>query len=56
MFRHLSLGIEDYTPENGPVSIQRSLEAFFNEEEVEIKCEKCTTGNKALQTMKLLNR
>ena len=56
IFRHLSVCVEDHALENKPISLQQSLESFFKPDEVEIKCEKCSKGLKAMQTMKLVNR
>jgi uncharacterized UBP type Zn finger protein len=58
MYRHLSLDIEHHEgkDDTGPVSVKKCLEQFFQEEERELKCEKCTNGETASQTLRLLNR
>lgn len=62
LYRHLSLDItgpndaeeDDTTVIAG--NIQTSLEQFFQPEEVEIKCEKCDTGDRAVQTLRILSQ
>jgi len=58
MYRHLSLDIvQERNGEEGmKASIEKSLEQFFQEEEREIKCEKCEDGKAASQKLRLLSR
>ena len=58
MYRHLSLDIvQERNGEEGmKASIEKSLEQFFQEEEREIKCEKCEEGKDASQKLRLLSR
>lgn len=53
MYRYLSLDIVQ--KEERP-NIEECLEAFFQPEDREIKCEKCQDGLVAEQTMKVLSR
>ena len=59
MYRHLSLDIgrgEEKNDEKTEVSVEKSLNLFFQPEEREIKCEKCDEGKTASQTLRLLSR
>jgi ubiquitin C-terminal hydrolase len=52
LYRHLSVDIGEDANKEG-WSVGRSLERFFQDEEREVKCEKCETGTTATQTMKI---
>ena len=55
LYRHLSVDVGEDTNEEG-WSVERSLEQFFQDEERELKCEKCETGTTATQTMEIISR
>lgn len=57
MYRHLSLDIpREGLPENADATVKKCLDDFFEPEELELKCEKCTEGTTASQTLRLLSR
>jgi uncharacterized UBP type Zn finger protein len=54
MYRHLSLDVgEDI--ENDPWTVKRGLEQFFQPEKRELKCEKCSDGKTATQTIEIIS-
>jgi uncharacterized UBP type Zn finger protein len=55
LYRHLSVDVGEDANEEG-WSVERSLEQFFQDEERELKCEKCETGTTATQTMEIISR
>jgi uncharacterized UBP type Zn finger protein len=57
MYRYLSVHIPQKDGNEIPKrSVDKCLEAFFEPEDREIKCEKCEDGTVATQTMKVLSR
>jgi len=63
IYRHLSVDIVSEKPEGeenetaiSKASVEKSLKAFFQPEVREIKCEKCTDGTHASQTLRILSR
>jgi uncharacterized UBP type Zn finger protein len=60
LYRHLSLDVAGTSAEDEDAtiagSIQTSLERFFQPEELEIKCEKCETGDRATQTLRIMSQ
>jgi uncharacterized UBP type Zn finger protein len=54
MYRHLSLDVgEDI--ENDSWTVKRGLEQFFQPEKRELKCEKCSDGKTATQTIEIIS-
>jgi uncharacterized UBP type Zn finger protein len=54
MYRHLSLDVgEDH--KDDVWTVQRGLELFFQPEKRELKCEKCTAGTTATQTIEIIS-
>jgi uncharacterized UBP type Zn finger protein len=62
MYRYLSIDIADISAEQDGEevveqrTVEKSLEQFFRPEEREIKCEKCSDGIRATQTLRVLSR
>jgi len=69
VYRHLSIDIvsddvatssESSSSSSPPVvpkaSVEESLRSFFKPEVREIKCEKCTDGTEASQTLRIISR
>lgn len=57
MYRYLSVDIPQKDGNENPKrAVDKCLDAFFEPEDREIKCEKCEDGTVATQTMKVLSR
>ena len=58
LYRHLSIDLprDDSTTPVEAAQISNSLQAFFKPELREIRCENCTTGTHAQQTMQIVSR
>lgn len=54
MYRHLSLDV-DADVENEPWNVERGLKQFFQPEKRDLKCEKCTSGQTATQTIEIIS-
>lgn len=54
MYRHLSLDV-DADVENEPWNVERGLKQFFQPEKRDLKCEKCTSGKTATQTIEIIS-
>jgi uncharacterized UBP type Zn finger protein len=61
MYRNLSIDVVDTTLNESnttpvKVSVESGLSNFFQEEILEIKCERCADGIHASQTQRILSR
>jgi uncharacterized UBP type Zn finger protein len=53
LYRHLSLDVGEDV-ENDHWTVERGLAQFFQPERRELKCEKCTSGTTATQTIEII--
>ena len=50
LYRNLSIDV------SAGVGVERSLEHFFQAEDIDVKCEKCKEGTSATRTIKIISR
>lgn len=54
LYRHLSIDVGEDV-ENDPWTVKRGLDKFFQPETRELKCEKCSDGATATQTIEIIS-